>query len=71
MAYHKISLAEKIANQQAKVNDLKARYDAESQKLKELLDAKAAEDDLRLKEAIEASGKSFEDIMAFLTGSNQ
>lgn len=61
-----ISIDELIAKQEESVSKSKAKYDADVAKLKELY---AKKDEIRRKEllkAIETSGRTYEEIMAFL-----
>lgn len=61
-----ISIDELIAKQEESVSKSKAKYDADVAKLKDLY---AKKDEIRRKEllkAIETSGRTYEEIMAFL-----
>lgn len=60
----KISLEEKIASQQVKVDRAKKVYEASKKKLMLLQDKKKSEDTEKLLKAFESSGKSIEDIVA-------
>ena len=61
------SIEEQIAKQEEQVTRIKAKYDAEVMKLKDLY---TKQDEIKKKEllkAVEKSQKSFEEIMAFLS----
>lgn len=67
--YKRTTIDERIEKQKEVVSRIKERYDAELQTLEELMQKR---DELRNKEllkAIEASGRSFEEIMKFLNTS--
>ena len=67
-----VSMEEMIKHQEDAVEKAKSKYDSEVAKLKDLL---AKKDEIRRKEilkAVESSGKTFEEIIEFLTeGKNQ
>lgn len=61
-----LSIEEEIERQEAAVEKSKAKYDADVKKLKDLL---AKQDEIKKKElmdAVEKSGRTYEEIMAFL-----
>lgn len=65
-----ISIDEEIVKQEEQVAKSKEKYDADVKKLKELY---AKRDEIKRKElleAVEKSSKTYEEIMAFLTGTN-
>ena len=62
-----VSMEEMIKHQEDAVEKAKSKYDSEVAKLKDLL---AKKDEIRRKEilkAVENSGKTFEEIIEFLT----
>lgn len=63
-----ITLYEKIEKAQDAVEKTKARYDAAVRELKALLEKKDAQRKQELLKAAENSLRSFDEIMAFLTG---
>ncbi len=63
-----ITLYEKIEKAQDAVEKTKARYDAAVRELKDLLEKKDAQRKQELLKAAENSLRSFDEIMAFLTG---
>lgn len=61
-----LSIEEEIERQEAAVERSKAKYDADVKKLKDLL---AKQDEIKRKElmdAVEKSGRTYEEILAFL-----
>lgn len=63
-----VSIEEEIERQEAAVERSKAKYDADVKKLKDLL---AKQDEIKRKElmdAVEKSGRTYEEILAFLRG---
>ncbi len=61
-----LSIEEEIERQEATVEKSKAKYDADVKKLKDLL---AKQDEIKRKElmdAVEKSGRTYEEILAFL-----
>lgn len=65
-----ISIDEEIVKQEEQVAKSKEKYDADVKKLKDLY---AKRDEIKRKElleAVEKSSKTYEEIMAFLTGTN-
>lgn len=60
------SIEEEIKKQEEVVARSKARYDSEVKKLKDLYAKKDEMCKKKLLEAVEKSGKSYEEIMAFL-----
>lgn len=63
-----ITLYKKIEKAQDAVEKTKARYDAAVRELKDLLEKKDAQRKQELLKAAENSLRSFDEIMAFLTG---
>lgn len=62
----KASIDEKIAAQEAVVEKAKTKYQSELDKLNALLDKKNEEKSKEIFEAIQNSGKSLDDVLAFL-----
>lgn len=60
------SIEEEIKKQEEAVARSKARYDSDVKKLKDLYTKKDEMCKKKLLEAVEKSGKSYEEIMAFL-----
>lgn len=60
------SIEEEIKKQEEAVTRSKARYDSDVKKLKDLYAKKDEICKKKLLEAVEKSGKSYEEIMAFL-----
>lgn len=61
-----LSIEAEIERQEAAVEKSKAKYDADVKKLKDLL---AKQDEIKKKElmdAVEKSGRTYEEVMAFL-----
>ena len=64
--YKRTTIDEKIDKQKEVVSRAKERYDAELQTLEELMEKRNELRNKELLKAIEASGRSFEEIMKFL-----
>ncbi len=62
------SITEEIAKQEELVAKAKAKYDAESKKLKALLAKQEEQKKKELFTAVEKSGKSYDEIFKFLNG---
>lgn len=62
-----ISLDEMIAKQEEAVTKAREKYDTEVKKLKDLYAKRDEQKKKALLEAVEKSGKSYEEIMAFLS----
>lgn len=62
------SIEEDIRKQEEAVSRTKAAYDASVKKLKDLYAKRDEAKKKQLLEAIEKSGKSYEEIMAYVTG---
>ena len=65
-----ISLDEMIAKQEEAVTKAREKYDAEVKKLKDLYAERDEQKKKALLEAVEKSSKSYEEIMDFLSVSN-
>ncbi len=66
MARRAISIEEKIAKQQDKVNALKEKYDAAVDALDELIAKKESLRQQEVLDALETSGKSIDEVLEFL-----
>lgn len=68
MARRTITIDEKIKNQKEIVFSLKDKYDAAVEELNRLIQKKKELDNKELMKAIEKSGRTTEEIIAFLNG---
>ena len=66
MARRSIPIDEKIGKQQEIVDRIKARYEAETEKLNVLLKKKDQEKEQEIIDAIEKSNKSLDEIMNYI-----